>query len=120
MRMIEADKLEKAMEDAGVLRRDLLEPGLQPQSAWGVPIVDAEQVTRCEDCFWSMRASLTGADLGYDCTLHKLRRLPPDFFCKDGEPKRPSKTDEFAQAVQHLRELWAEHCLNLRRDTDEH
>lgn len=128
MRMIDADKLEKAMEDAGVLRRDLFEPGIQFQFAWGVPIVDAEPVTRCKDCFWSTRASLTGADLGYDCTLLRLRRLRPDFFCADGEPKQPSETDKFEQAseldkfeqaIQHLRELWSEHCLNPRRETDE-
>lgn len=123
MRMIDADKLKKAMEDAGVLRRDLFEPGLQLQSAWGVPIVDAEQVTRCKDCDWAICRDLTDADLGYDCNLLELQCLPPDFFCADGRPKQPKQPDEidkFEQAIQHLRELWSEHCLNLRREKDEH
>ena len=119
MRMIEADKPEKAMEDAGVLRRDLFEPGLQFQSAWGVPIVDAEPVTRCKDCDWALISDLTGA-IHYDCTLRKLRCLPPEFFCADGKPKQPDALDKFEQAIQHLRELWSEHCLNLRREKDEH
>lgn len=119
MRMIEADKLEKAMEDAGVLSRDLLEPGPQFPSAWGVPIVDAEPVTRCKDCDRATISDLTVVTR-YDCPLHDSPCLSPEFFCAYGKPKQPDALDKFEQAIQYLRELWSEHCLNLRREKDEH
>ena len=49
MRMIDADALAEAM---GVKR--LMIQSWKADSAWGVPIVDAEPVVRCKDCkYWN-------------------------------------------------------------------
>lgn len=102
MRMIEANKMIKAMLGAGMFNPRGFERSQDFAPVWDVPVVDAEQVTRCEDCFWSMRASLTDADLGYDCTLLKLRRLPPDFFCKDGRPDQQKLRVKADEVIQRL------------------
>ena len=48
MRMIDADALAEAM---GVKR--LMIQSWKADSAWGVPIVDAEPVARCKNCKYS-------------------------------------------------------------------
>ena len=45
MRMVDADKLEKAVIGAGIFK-----DGWEFKTAWGIPVVDAEPVVRCEDC----------------------------------------------------------------------
>lgn len=46
--MIYANDLKQAMKDAGML--DYVKAEVVYKSAWGVPIVDAEEVVRCKDC----------------------------------------------------------------------
>ncbi len=50
MRMLDADALAEAM---GVKR--LMIQSWEPDSAWGVPIVDAVPVVRCRECKWRPR-----------------------------------------------------------------
>lgn len=49
-----------------------------------------ERVTRCYDCRYYKKYKKKGAVKGaafYACSLDRAKRRP-DFFCKDGEPKR--------------------------------
>ena len=46
--MIYANDLKQAMKDAGMF--DYVKTEVVFKSAWGVPIVDAEEVVRCKDC----------------------------------------------------------------------
>lgn len=49
MRMINADDLEQALREAGLMEV-IKDDCSKCTSAWGVPIVDAEEVVRCKDC----------------------------------------------------------------------
>ena len=46
--MIYANDLKQAMKDAGTF--DCVKEEVVYKSAWGVPIVDAEEVVRCKEC----------------------------------------------------------------------
>ena len=49
-----------------------------------------EKITRCYDCQYYKKYKKKGAVKGaafYACSINKVKRRP-DFYCKDGEPKR--------------------------------
>ena len=49
-----------------------------------------EKVTRCYDCQYYKKYKKKGTVKGaafYACSIDKVKRRP-DFYCKDGEPKR--------------------------------
>lgn len=81
--MIYANDLKQAMEDAGML--DYVKAEVVYKSAWGVPIVDAEEVVRCKDC----KHLMTYNDGTYDCKYlvermfaeGELNNKPNDFCC---------------------------------------
>lgn len=79
-RMIYADDLYEAMNQVGAFevlkdkRKELF------TSAWGVPIVDAEEVVRCKDCKWR--------DVSEECVAYEaFWSLGDDGFCSLGERK---------------------------------
>lgn len=98
MRMLDADALAEAM---GVKR--LMIQSWEPDSAWGVPIVDAEPVVRCKDCdMWNEEDFSGKKSLGnYRCACAEWsntedgRRVytGPDEFCSRGE-RREEDNDE--------------------------
>lgn len=82
MRMINADDLEQALKEAGfaeVIKDDCS----KCTSAWGVPIVDAEPVIRCKDCFFCGEIDENGWHW-CQCTG---AGMPKDGFCSDAERK---------------------------------
>lgn len=81
MRMIDADALAEAI---GVKR--LMIQSWTPDSAWGVPIVDAEPVVRCRDCkHWRGENDICrGIGVDFDA----------DGFCSYGERREDGGEDE--------------------------
>lgn len=82
MRMIYADALAEAM---GVKR--LMIQSWEPDSAWGVPIVDAEPVVRCRECieFVKYRSAKGGLCKNTGCCISE------DFYCADGKRREEDK-----------------------------
>lgn len=55
-----------------------------------------QKVTRCYDCRYYKKYKKKGAAKGvpfYACSIDKNKRRP-DFFCKDGEPREPTRTTQ--------------------------
>lgn len=74
MRMISADDLEQALREAG-LAEVIKDDCSKCTSAWGVPIVDAEEVVRCKDCKFINECLLysSTADKNGYCVLGERR-----------------------------------------------
>jgi hypothetical protein len=84
--MIYANDLKQAMKDAGML--DYVKAEVVYKSAWGVPIVDAEEVVRCKDCKWySQFISMTGKLLSEGRCEYHSNYFAEDDFCSRGERK---------------------------------
>ena len=87
MRMIDADALAEAM---GVKR--LMIQSWKADSAWGVPIVDAEPVVRCKDCKYYVLAR-DGEACAMVCECSAVYgdgygwAPQPDDYCSRGERK---------------------------------
>lgn len=72
--MIYANDLKQAMKDAGML--DYVKAEVAYKSAWGVPIVDAEEVVHCKDC--------KHADIFHQCDRVEFWTSGDD-YCSRGE-----------------------------------
>lgn len=88
--MIYANDLKQALKDAGML--DYVKAEVVYKSAWGVPIVDAEEVVRCKDCKYS--TPLTYYDKGvkglfcnYRGSIGDWRYRTETDYCSRGERK---------------------------------
>ena len=85
MRMIDADALAEAI---GVKR--LMIQSWTPDSAWGVPIVDAEPVVWCKDCQYDKTCVIQSI-------IIEASILPFDsntWFCADGKRREDGADDE--------------------------
>lgn len=73
MRMKNADGLEQALREAGLA--EVIKDCSKCTSAWGVPIVDAEEVVRCKDCKFINECLLysSTADKNGYCVLGERR-----------------------------------------------
>lgn len=82
-RMIYADDLYEAMNQVGAF--EVLKDKRKEMftSAWGVPIVDAEEVVRCKDCK-SYRFYEGAFGKGWICFKTNNKRSADD-FCSRGE-----------------------------------
>ena len=70
--------------------------GLKKMLGWlykDLSTENIEKVTHCYDCRYYKKYKKKGVAKGgtfYACSIDKLKHRP-DFFCKDGEPKRNNK-----------------------------
>lgn len=93
--MIYANDLKQAMKDAGMF--DYVRTEVVFKSAWGVPIVDAEEVVRCRDCKYKVGENTKYNDA--HCGIHERgnnRELTVgDYdYCSWGELKESEGMDE--------------------------
>lgn len=74
-----------------------------------IEINEAERV-HCADCvFYASRDD--------KCEASDMARsigAAPEHFCAL-ERKPTGEIDKFAGAIEHIRKVWSEHCLNLRK-----
>ena len=101
MRMINADDLEQALREAG-LAKVIKDDCSKCTLAWGVPIVDAEPVVRCKDCYYCATEKSFGKVYHYCEAFEQYAEgdligvsleVNPDHFCSWGERREDVKID---------------------------